>query len=55
MPKYVFQVEQQIEVNAKSYEEALNQLPIYLTTHGKEWEMLDETIELLYQREETNV
>ena len=55
MPKYVFQIEQQIEVNAKSYEQALEELPIYPITHGKVWEILDETTQLLYQKEENNV
>ena len=54
MPKYVFSVEQVIEVNAKSYEEALEELPIYPTTHGKVWEVSDETVELLYTEEKAN-
>lgn len=55
MRKYVFQVEQVIEVIADSYEKALEELPIYWTTHGKAWEVTDESAELLYKQEVANV
>jgi hypothetical protein len=55
MPKYVFKVEQDIEVTADSYEKAMEELPNYPVTHGKVWEMLDETIGLLYKEEGASV
>ena len=49
MYKYVFQVEQTIEVIAESFEQAIEILPIYPTTHGQKWEVTDESQELLYK------
>lgn len=52
MRKYVYRVEQTIEVTANSPEEAIEKLPTYPTFYeGQGWVIDDEHIDLLYSEE----
>ena len=48
MRRFVIQVEQTFQVIAETFEQASEELPTYPTTNDPKWEIVDETMELLY-------